>query len=372
MKLISPRKYFFGYLFVRLAKGIAVLIVIIAFAFVVFKYAQASNSANAATYRSSVALDQRLEKLRVTFERSARLVTAFNSGAEAAKLTAPRFPRPIDHDADFEAVRARLAKVDQDRGQMKQLVIDRFESAAADIEKRLRDHAASLRAGASPPPTSAPMTTPNPTPVTIILPISKEEQETLFSRTVNKGEIDDRFARLEAVKTFLSGLETKAENLENRKKLFDSVTEIEALKKLLPVRLDYTLEPQPSATPATQSPAESAKMTEARTLAKAEEVANKLAAHRAAVREAMLNSWAIDEVFDESSELAGVESNKCQSASLIVSGIWLAAVAQMVTALIASVFLAFLILVMADLTQTLLDTATNTGVMAQDGRPNQL
>jgi hypothetical protein len=87
-------------------------------------------------------------------------------------------------------------------------------------------------------------------------------------------------------------------------------------------------------------------------------------AKRRLVRESVLNSWAIDDAFDECSELVGSESNSCQAASLILNGIWLAAFAQMAVCLVASVFLAFLILVMADLTQTLLDTATNTGVMA--------
>lgn len=370
MSLLATRKYFFGYLFVRLAKAIAVAIVLIGAGFILFKYAQAANAADAVAYRASVALDQRLDRLSASFNRTARLVMAFNSGAEAAKFTNPRFPRLARSDGDFENLRMQLAKIDQNRERMKQLVIDRFESAAGNIEKRLRDHAASLRAGARPSPTVVPATIPSASPIAPAAALPKEEQETLFSRGVSKHEIDDRFSKLEAAKTFLAALEARAENLESRKSLFDSITEIEALKKLLPVRIDSTIEANPSPTPVAQSPADAASVTEARTLARAEQVANQLAAYRGSVRDSMLSAWAVDDAYDEASEFAGAESNKCRSASLLVSGIWLSAFGQMAIFLIASLFLAFIILVMADLTQTLLDTATNTGVTADASRKN--
>ncbi|HVF22161.1 MAG TPA: hypothetical protein VM941_03765, partial [Pyrinomonadaceae bacterium] len=79
---------------------------------------------------------------------------------------------------------------------------------------------------------------------------------------------------------------------------------------------------------------------------------------------AVLSSWALDDAYEDAAEVAGSESNKCQASSLVENGIWLSAFGQMAMAIIAALFLAFLILVMADLTQTLLDTATNTGVMA--------
>ena len=100
----------------------------------------------------------------------------------------------------------------------------------------------------------------------------------------------------------------------------------------------------------------------------AEKVADQLEQLRSAVRQAVLSSWALDGAFDRVSELSLSEQNKCRSATLTTKGIWLSAFGQIGTGAVATAFVAFLILVMADLTQTLLDTATNTGTMARKGQ----
>jgi len=100
----------------------------------------------------------------------------------------------------------------------------------------------------------------------------------------------------------------------------------------------------------------------------AEKVADQLEQLRNSVRQAVLSSWALDGAFDRVSELSLSEQNKCRLATLRTKGIWLNAFGRIAIGAVATAFVAFLILVMADLIQTLLDTATNTGMMAQKGQ----
>jgi hypothetical protein len=67
-----------------------------------------------------------------------------------------------------------------------------------------------------------------------------------------------------------------------------------------------------------------------------------------------------------SRSLQDTEKQRCHVASFEQEGIWLTAAGQIAGGLLAAVLVGFLILVFADLTKTLLDTATHTGVIAEN------
>src|SRR5206468_129577 len=96
----------------------------------------------------------------------------------------------------------------------------------------------------------------------------------------------------------------------------------------------------------------------------AEQIANQIQERRGTVKRAVTSSWALDNAFDDVFSLAKTEKQRCRAASLEQEGIWLTAAGQILGGLVAVVLVSFLILVFADLTQTFLDTATNTGVIA--------
>ena len=93
-------------------------------------------------------------------------------------------------------------------------------------------------------------------------------------------------------------------------------------------------------------------------------------ASRFQVRTAIASSWEFDEAFAQASGTAYHEGGKCRISSLAVKGVWLSFFGQVGLAILATVLVAFLILVFADLTQTLLDTATNTGITADASKPS--
>ena len=152
--------------------------------------------------------------------------------------------------------------------------------------------------------------------------------------------------------------------VKNRAKLSDSVKRLDELKTLLPSRRAAPTEvPQQYSPQNPQVP-----LPEPRKVLNAEKVAEQLGQLRNSVRQAVLSSWALDDAFDQTQTLLTPQQDKCRSATLAVTRIWLSTFGLIAAGGIASAFIAFLILVMADLTQTLLDTATNTGVMARKGQ----
>ena len=68
---------------------------------------------------------------------------------------------------------------------------------------------------------------------------------------------------------------------------------------------------------------------------------------------------------DKAIDKAATEADHQRVAALAVQRVWVRATGHIMLILVAACFAAFLVLVMADLTQTLLDTATNTRIMAE-------
>lgn len=98
----------------------------------------------------------------------------------------------------------------------------------------------------------------------------------------------------------------------------------------------------------------------------AEQIADNVQQLRLRVNRAMATSWALDDALDEVRSLAKTEKQRCHVASREQEGIWLTVAGQIISALVCAILLSFLIRVFADLTQTLLDTATHTGAIAEN------
>jgi hypothetical protein len=141
----------------------------------------------------------------------------------------PGFPALIRSNTDFARVDDALSKVDQERQQLKQSIVSRFETPVKTIEEKLRAYAAALGSSSSPIPAAAPSPVSTATP----LPASQRQQESLFSSEIGVDEVDKRSANLNKRKEFLKVLGTKAENAENRAKLNEAVEQLDLLSKLL-------------------------------------------------------------------------------------------------------------------------------------------
>jgi hypothetical protein len=353
------KSYFFGYLFVRGAKTFALIALAAGAGFCLLQYSQAETATAAAAYHPSLNLQQALRKLQEAFSATQELVDSFNKDQKAPELAGepPKFPTLIESNDDFQDVGEELIRVDQERQRLKQSVVGRFEASVATIEEKLRNYAANLEPARS---TGTPANPPSPT-VGSILSNPPPLRSTLFSPGLGTDDVRTRSASLAQQKEFLKYLETKAENAENRATLNAAANQLDQLSKLLP---EKTVMPGAAQLNASASPEKEPLATEGRTVSLSERVAGQLDQLRSEVRQSLLTSWKLDDAFDQATELASVEREKCRVAALTQKGIWLSAGSKTLPGIFAALLLSFLILVFADLVRTLLDTAANTGTVA--------
>jgi hypothetical protein len=262
----------------------------------------------------------------------------------------------VESNADFAVVGQTLAKVDRERQLMKQSVVSRFETLVQDIEGKLRSYAAVVKtASASPAPVSSPTTEVSPAPSST----ASRPEGSLFSSRLGGPEVTRRSVDLNSQKDFLSVLKSKAQNPENRAHLGEAVTQLEALSKLLPEQSQTSAQSDSNSRPANEEPPD-----QNPNMLPSERVAAQLEQLRGAVNQIFLTSWRLDEAFEQTADLKGVEREKCRVATLAHKGIWLSAISRILVALLVAVLGSFVILVSADLVKTFLDTASHTGVVA--------
>jgi hypothetical protein len=351
-------EYFFGYFFVRAAKGIALLVVIIGIGFCMLQYSRAKIAASSVAYQPSPFLQRALGKLKDAFSSTRQIVASFNTANQSAtpKVQLLRFPRVINLNADLSQVADELSRVDQERQQLKQSIVNRFETSVRSIEEKLRAYAAGLQSSSLPTPAASSSPTARAAPSSP--PTSPPES--LFSSKLGVSDVNQRSANLTQRKEFLKVLGTRAENPDNRARLSEAADQLDLLTKLLPEKFETSAAQVELASTSPNEP----QAEQARKVLLSERVAGQLEQLRGEVRQMLLTSWTLDETFEQAADLTSVERDKCRVATLAQKEIWLSAISRIVIGWLAAMLVSFLTLVCADLVQTRLDTASNTGVMA--------
>lgn len=351
------KQYFFARLFVRAAKGIALLVILIGVGFCVLWYSQARIAAGAVAYQPSPHLQQALDRLKDAFLATEQIIESFNAGNQstAPNFQAPRFPRVIDSDDDLTRIGAELSRIDRERQQWKESIVSRFETFVKSIEEKLHAYAAVLQSSPSPTPATAQNLIPNATPA----PASREDP--LFSFDLGTSDANDRSENLKERKEFLKVLAMRAENADNRVVLGEAADQLERLAKLLPERLNASTAAQPDT--ATASSKEPRADGDGKVLP-SERVARQLEQLRGGVRQMLLTSWSLDDALEQAVNLDSAERDKYRAAILAQINIWLSAASRIVIGLLATGLVSLLIVVYGDLVQTQLDTATSSSAVA--------
>jgi hypothetical protein len=353
------KQYFFAYLFVRAAKGLALLVILIGVGFCVLRYYQASIGAGAVAYQPSPHLQQALDRFKTAFLATEEIIDSFNAGnqSKTPNFRAPRFPLVINSDDDFARISAELARVDHERQQLKESIVSRFETLVKSIEEKLHAYAAVLQSSPSPTPATAQNLISNATPT----PSPMFREESLFSSQLGSSDANERSANLKERKEFLKVLAIRAENADNRVILGEAADQLERLAKLLPEKFDVSTAAQPdTATASSKDP----RAEQHGKVLLSERVARQLEQLRGGVRQMLLTSWTLDDTFEQVANLNSAERDKYRAAILAQKSVWLAAASRIVIGLLATGLVSLLIVVFADLVRTQLDTATSTGTVA--------
>jgi len=353
------KQYFFARLFVRAAKGLALLVILIGVGFCVLRYYQASIAAGAVAYQPSSHLQQALDRLKAAFLATEQIIDSFNAGnqSKTPNFQAPRFPLVIDSDNDFARISAELSRVDHERQQLKESIVSRFENLVKSIEEKLHAYAAVLQSSPSPTPATGQNLISNATPT----PSPTSREESLFLSQLGSSDANERSANLKERKEFLKVLAMRAENADNRVTLGEAADQLERLAKLLPERFNASTAAQPdTATASSKDP----QAEQHGKVLPSERVARQLEQLRGGVRQMLLTSWTLDDTFEQVANLGSAERDKYRAAILAQKSVWLSAASRIVIGLLATGLVSLLIVVFADLVQTQLDTATSSGTVA--------
>ena len=353
------KQYFFAYLFVRAARGLALLVILIGVGFCVLRYYQASIAADAAAYQRSPHLQQALDRLKAAFLATEQIIDSFNAGnqSKTPNFRAPRFPLVIDSDDDFARISAELSRLDHERQQLKESIVSRFETLVKSIEEKLHAYTAVLQSSPSPTPATTQNLISNATPT----PSPMSREESLFSSQLGSSDANERSANLKERKEFLKVLAIRAENADNRVILGEAADQLERLAKLLPEKFDLSTAAKPdTATASSKDP----RAEQHGKVLLSERVARQLEQLRGGVRQMLLTSWTLDDTFEQVANLDSAERDKYRAAILAQKSVWLSAASRIVIGLLATGLVSLLIVVFADLVRTQLDTATSTGTVA--------
>ncbi|HYS96486.1 MAG TPA: hypothetical protein VEL08_08170 [Chthoniobacterales bacterium] len=353
------KQYFFARLFVRAAKGLALLVILIGVGFCVLRYYQASIAAGAVAYQPSSHLQQALDRLKAAFSATEQIIDSFNAGnqSKTPNFQAPRFPLVIDSDNDFARISAELSRVDHERQQLKESIVSRFENLVKSIEEKLHAYAAVLQSSPSPTPATDQNLISNATPT----PSPTSREESLFLSQLGSSDANERSANLKERKEFLKVLAMRAENADNRVTLGEAADQLERLAKLLPEKFDVSTAAQPdTATASSKDP----RAEQHGKVLLSERVARQLEQLRGGVRQMLLTSWTLDDAFEQVANLGSAERDKYRAAILAQRSVWLSAASRIVVGLLAAGLVSLLIVVFGDLVQTQLDTATSSATVA--------
>jgi hypothetical protein len=341
--------YPFGYLFVRLAKILAVVLFVAGLLAAALRYVQGSLDARARRYAQNKTLEADLSHLDREYERlqtiMARSLHRIVAPLEArAVATAPRTT------AEFAALGKRLTEISHTRDEVKDSLIATFESAIESIEQKLQAHAAELRgeeakkeasAGGSPDEKKA-LNTP----------------ETVFA-DLGGNELIKRSDALGRSRDFIVKLRGSVEKPENAALLITALQELEDLGRLLPSSLEIAPTP---ATP--DEPKDEAKPKGPPPQLAAERVANQLRQVRALVRASVLNDWSIDQTLARVTAESEAERQRCADSEQALQRLWLETWIWVCAILLGATLAAFLVLVMADLVRSFLDSAAHNAKIA--------
>ena len=338
-----------------MAKSLAVLVAFIGIGFCVLQYYQASIAVGAVAYQPSRRLEQTLDKLKDSFLSAQEVVDSFNERNQATTppIEPLHFPLVIDSNDDLTQIANEISRLDQVRGKLKESIVNRFEDRVKSIEEKLHAYAAVVQS--APPVTPGAMQTSISSPTSSPAPATREES--LFSSQLGVDEANDRRSNLNERKEFLKALASKAENNDNRVTLGEAADQLDRLAKLLPEKFEAA-----SAEP--DSPAEGPGPEEGSNTLLSERVAQQLEQIRNSVRQTLLTSWTLDDVFEEAANLSSAERERYRTAALAEQGIWLSATSRIAVAVLATGLISLLIFVFGDLVQTQLDTATNSSTVA--------
>lgn len=361
------RQYFFGYLFVRFAKLIALLALLIMAADLFYVAAKYQGEAAEAAYRPSNSLRMELRALREEFGFAREEVSRL---AGVSDLVAPDWPEMPERSVEFERLLQQLSLADARRLELKTRLTAAFDAKATALRERIEQavrEIEQMRAAAQParaprasavPAPSAPQPAPAPQP---------GRWRTVFESD-SPPAIRGMHGTLADARRFLDELEKSAEKEESKRLIGDARAALNDLDRWLPeepaVAAASTANfPAPARSVAPSAQEEPQPPPDPLTTA----IRNYEAIGRMmdSVHRQLHNDWRLDRTTVQAMRTAENEAASCRAAEARLRQLLLARAAEAGWALLIGIAVAFAILVFADFIQSFFDTATNSAAIRE-------
>lgn len=352
-------KYTFGYLFVKLAKLLAILTVLGTMGLIAVRTVSYLNDVSRIRYEADLELEISLSRLLEEVEFATGEVSRITPVADLPSITAVKTPATL---TGFGSVASVISSVETRRAELKQRTLKAFEQGVIELQSKIantvreieRVRRATEAAPATPPVPQQPASAKPPLEPRSALDLPAR---TLFGQGATSSLTNSRNTLTQTAK-FFEDLSGKAEKEENKQLIQGVLKEIAKLQSWLPP------EPQPSRPQAPEFAAQPTAPKPQPTVPD-DPLETALRTHRSLsealseVRKTVTGPWALDQLISAAANCMESERDQCRAAELAAHQMrtdWALKISMWTAAGLA---LAFVILVWADFIQSFFDTATS-------------
>lgn len=359
---MKKTRYFFGYLFVRFSKLLAILTALATTVCVIYLWIDYGLKADSLAYHKTSALDLQCSQLEDELEFAKSEVSRIGSVGD---LPAIKFPNGSDDSGEFDALLGALQSAGQRQSVLKGRLTDGFATRTELLRSKIRSVVESIeasRAATHQEPQSPNNASPPPVARVAPRPSAVGQQKTVFD-SLNSGQLDSMLGSLRQVGDFLDQLASKAEKEENKKLIQDAKAALNDLTAWLPRKQAETsvgssVGTSSPGTSTAEQPRDNAPPPDPLTTARNnyQNLGNAIEMVKAAI----CRDWRIDRILLETTQMAESEAQKCRYAEASLKMLRLSYLGKVGSFLLAGLVVAFLILVFADFLQSFFDTASNS------------
>jgi hypothetical protein len=363
--------YFFGYLFVRFSKLLALLSLILMIALVIYLWVDYGLQANKLSYHTNHTLDLQCRQLEENLTFAKVEVSRVGFVDDLPELKLPKSPR---NSIGFVELLASLQAAQTRQAALKDRLTASFSDRAELLQKKIEETVEAIEASrASTRKSKSPKNSlTTSTPTGDVTNLATKSKKTVF-RDLDDRRIERMHESLIQARDFLEKLAADAEKKENKELIKNANSALAELINWLPRKENYrTLNQADQSRNQLQS---DVTIPPADPLTTALENYSNLGLVIADINSEFHRDWQLDSILFETSKLVDEEAEKCRNAESGLKILRLSCVRDSFRMLIVGMISAFLVLVFADFMQSFFDTASNSSIIRQlleNGRNNEI
>lgn len=357
MKLKS---YFFGYLFVRLAKLFACLALLATAGALIYVVISYGLQRSRVAYQQSGDLDRQFRLLEEEVTFATREVGRI---ADTATIAPLKIGAAADSTSEFAENANGVIQARKCRDLLKQQLIQTLEDKARILRERIAQVVQDIermRAATITTPPTKPISKPAPRRLTPLVGGNLTMQRSVYG-DIKVPELNGMLITIREATGFFRALSKRAEKQESKVIIDDVIKELQSLSSWLPtvpttVEIGRNTVPNPAPE---NEPSDSSEPSPDPLVAAMQNF-DDITQAMENIKGRLLSGWILDSVLAHTQSLFEAERDRCRLAEVILKTIRLDHVVQFGKYLGIGLAIAFLILVFADFIQSFFDTATNT------------